>query len=250
MTSSSWASCLSDARHERVVAPAHALVAELLEVGEGRLARRHREAREAVVLELEVDLAARRQLARVGDALVPGRCASARPRRRVPGGSAASSSRALEGVLAVRPAQVGALLERLAVADADEHVLELAVRRAARSARRWSRPSAARPRRRGTRARRPASRRRAAGGAAARRRAGPPRSPRRARRRAKSRASPGRGGRALPVAGEQAPRELAVAAARQRHEALGVPGEQLVGEARRALRARQVRGAGQPAEAR
>ena len=54
----------------------------------------------------------------------------------------------------------------------------------------------------------------------------------------------------LPVAGEQPSRQLAVPAPRERHEALGVPGEQLVGEARHALRPRQVRGAGQTAEAR
>ena len=60
----------------------------------------------------------------------------------------------------------------------------------------------------------------------------------------------GRGGGPDPVAREEAPRELAVPAAGERHEAVGVPREQLVGEARHALRPRQVRGAREPAEAR
>ena len=46
---------LDHGRRQGVVALARALVAEPLEVGEGRLAARHREAREAVALEVEVD---------------------------------------------------------------------------------------------------------------------------------------------------------------------------------------------------
>ena len=51
------------------------------------------------------------------------------PSAPVAGGSAASVGQALEVVLAVRPAQMAALLERLAVADAHEHVLQLAIGR-------------------------------------------------------------------------------------------------------------------------
>ena len=53
---------LEHARRDGVVALAHAVVAEPLEVREGRLPAGHREAREAVALELQRDLAALRDL--------------------------------------------------------------------------------------------------------------------------------------------------------------------------------------------
>ncbi len=89
---------LHDRRRHGVVAPPDAPVAELGEVREGRLAGRHGEAREAVLLEAEVDPAGRRQLARVRDPLAPGgrrgrvgasrRPAAARPARRPTSGGA------------------------------------------------------------------------------------------------------------------------------------------------------------------
>ena len=117
---------LEHARVEGVVAPARALVAELREVGERRLARRHREAREAVALELELDLAARGQLDRVRDALEPGgpRPGSASSR---PGGSAASSSAPLSAYSALGRRRWALSSSDAAVADGHEHVLELPV---------------------------------------------------------------------------------------------------------------------------
>jgi hypothetical protein len=53
----------------------------------------------------------------------------------------------------------------------------------------------------------------------------------------------------FPVTGQQAPRYFSMPAARQRHQAVRVPGEQLMGEPWRALGAGQVRVAGEATQA-
>ena len=63
---------LEGARRDGVVAPAHAVVAQALEIGERRFAAGYREAREAVALELQRHPAARRHLPRTLDAVEPG----------------------------------------------------------------------------------------------------------------------------------------------------------------------------------
>ena len=105
---------LDHLRPQRDVAAAHALVAQRLEVGERRFLGRHREAREAVLLEVEVDRAARGQLACSSQPFRPRPCHLVRPARRSPV-AALQLVEALQVVLAVGPAQVAALLERLAV---------------------------------------------------------------------------------------------------------------------------------------
>ncbi len=118
---------LEHARRHGVVALPHAVMAELLEVREGRLPAGHREAREAVALELQGDLAASRELAGPCDALQP-RGAHERLRGRVTGRQRRQLRAALEGVLGVGPAQVGAVVQVTAVTDGHEHVLQLAIR--------------------------------------------------------------------------------------------------------------------------
>ncbi len=122
---------LEHARRERVVARAGALVAEPLQLAEGRLAAGHREAGEAVALELQLDRAAGCRAPGRAQPLRPGaRHARSRRHGRSPaqaGRQRAQLRRPLEVVLPVGPAQVGALVERQAVADADQHVLELAI---------------------------------------------------------------------------------------------------------------------------
>src|SRR5439155_14497165 len=63
---------VDDRRCQGVVPPADTGPAELREVAERRLALRHGEAREAVLLEAEVDRTGRRDLAGGGDPLGPG----------------------------------------------------------------------------------------------------------------------------------------------------------------------------------
>ena len=85
MTSELVGQLLQDRRGHRVVPGPGALVAELGEVGEGRLAGRDREAREAVALEAEVDRQARRELDRVRDPLAHAAAATDRPACSSPG---------------------------------------------------------------------------------------------------------------------------------------------------------------------
>ena len=117
---------VDDRRGQRVVALPGARPAQLREVRERRLALRHREAREAVLLEPEVDRARRRELAERRDPLRPGAGDVAAERRRRPAAARASSRRRLQVRLAVGPAQVAERLERPAVADRGQDVLELA----------------------------------------------------------------------------------------------------------------------------
>ncbi len=114
---------LDDGRGQRVIALPGAGLAQLDEIRERGLALRHREAREAVLLEAEIDRARRRQLDRRGDPLAP------RPRRlRVERRTERRQLVArLEVRLAVRPAQVGERLERPAVLDRGEDVVQLTV---------------------------------------------------------------------------------------------------------------------------
>ena len=101
-------------------------------MAEGRLAARHRETRKAVALEAQVDGAAGAELAGRAQPLRPGAYHArsrrlARPRLgwRQPGQLVGR----LEVVLPVRPTQVGALVERQAVADGDQHIGQLAILR-------------------------------------------------------------------------------------------------------------------------
>ena len=96
---------------------------------------RDREAREAVLLEAEIDRARRRDLDRRRDALAPG------PRPVAGSKPAAEAARQLLARLEVRlgvgPAQVGQRVERPAVLDRGQDVVELAVLGRSRSGRRW-----------------------------------------------------------------------------------------------------------------
>ncbi len=117
-----------DRRRHRVVAPTGTLMAELGEVRERGLAAGHREPREAICLELEIDPAGCGQLDGIGDPLDPGP-----GRSRVRGRPGAVTGRqrreliaGLEVRLPVGAAQVGQRPDRAAVADGGDHVLELA----------------------------------------------------------------------------------------------------------------------------
>ena len=125
-----------DRRRQRVVALPGAGPAQLREVRERRLARRHREAREPVLLEAEVDRARRRERRRAPRSPPP-----TPGRRRGRSDAVAGRQReqlrlGLEVRLAVGPAQVGERLERPAVADRGQDVLELAAFGRSRSGRR------------------------------------------------------------------------------------------------------------------
>ena len=80
------------------------------------------------MLEVEVDRAALCDLRRGTDRLRP-RLRHARPQRAALWWQPTELLKALEVVLAVRPAQVATLLERLAVANAHQHVLQLTIGR-------------------------------------------------------------------------------------------------------------------------
>ena len=116
---------VDDSRGQRVIAPLRAIPAQPRQVRERRLARRHREAREAVLLEPEIDPAGRGELDRP---LHPGRpCPrDVTPERAVAGRQGGHLGRRLQVRLAVRPAQVGQPVERPTVADGGQDVLELA----------------------------------------------------------------------------------------------------------------------------
>ena len=120
---------VDDGRGQRVVAPLCAVPAEAREIGERRLALGHREAREAVLLEAEIDPARRRELDR---AFHPGRPRSRDlpPERAVTRRQRGHLDRRLQVGLAVRTAQVGEPVERPAVADRGQDVVELAALRA------------------------------------------------------------------------------------------------------------------------
>ena len=112
-----------DGRGQRVVAPLGAGPAQLGEVRERGLAVRDREAREAVLLEPEIDRARRRDLDRVGDALPPG-LRRGRVEARPEGGQSLAG---LEVRLGVGSAQIRERIERPAVLDRGQHVVQLAV---------------------------------------------------------------------------------------------------------------------------
>ena len=247
MTSSSCASCFTHRRRQRVVARRGRRRGTARRGTERRLAAGHREAREAVALEAEVDRARARQLDRRSRCPPP-------TRARIADRSGARRQReqlvaGLEVVLAVGPRRWAQLLERrpwriptstswssrssgmrvVHVVGDDDRQPEL--------------------RRRGARSRRRASRRRAAGGAASSTKkpapaAEPPAAPEPNQRGVALRHRP----RALAIAGQQPPRDLAVAAARERDEALGVRGEQRMGEPGHGLGAREVGPADEPRE--
>ncbi len=120
---------LHDRWRHGVIAPPDAAVAELGEVREGRLAGRHREAGEAVLLEGEVDPAGGRQLPRVRDPCAPGG-RRGRIGVGVPGRQSGELGPRLQVVLAARRPELGERLDGAAVADGREHVVELTVLRA------------------------------------------------------------------------------------------------------------------------
>ena len=249
MTSSSWASRLTTGRRERVVAAARARPAQLRQVRERRLAVGHREAREAVLLEPEIDRARRRQLGGGGDPLRPGpsgRRVGGRERARA--GRHAASSVARLQVATRRRAGAGRRACR-ATGRAGSRSGRRPARdpRAGRSGRRW------RPR--------PAARARAARAADSitsqsssgsrwcdsstkkplvAGRIAPPEQRRVARR---DRPCPG------AIADPQPACQLPVTTARQRDQALRVLGQERLAEAGHALGAGQVRPRHEPAQA-
>ncbi len=114
------------ARSERVVPSPHSLATERLEVAERRLALRDLERGEPVLLEPEVDPAGVSELRRSPHPLRPGP-PDPGIRVRVIRRQREQSACRLQVELAVRAAQVCALVERQAVADRHHHVLQLAV---------------------------------------------------------------------------------------------------------------------------
>ena len=116
---------VDDGRGERVVAATGTLPAQLRQVRERRLVPRHREAGEAVLLEAEVDPAGRREIGGAGDPRRPGTrdVAAERP---VAGRESHELVAALQVGLAVGPPQVRQRVQRPAVADRGQDVLEFA----------------------------------------------------------------------------------------------------------------------------
>ena len=114
---------IDDGRGQRVIALAGTGVAQPDEIAERRLPVRHREAREAVLLEAEVDRARRRQRHRGRDPLAPG---SGRRlvQRHSPGEQLLP---ACQVRLAIGPAQVAERIQRPAMADRGQDIVELAV---------------------------------------------------------------------------------------------------------------------------
>ncbi len=237
-----------DARRHRVVAALRPLPAQRRQVAERRLSLGHVEAREAVALEHEVHLAARGDLRRGRDPRPP------RPRQhgvRVRGRWLARRQReqrrgVLEVRLAVRPAEVEQLGQRAAVPDRGQDVLELAplgpvvvdvvgddhgqpellgqARRLRDEPVVVGEQVVRELEHEAARGRRVAPSEQA--GVALRHRP-----------------------RAFPVARPQPPRQLALPAARQRDQPLGVLGQQRLGELRHRLRPREVGPRHHPAQA-
>ena len=125
---------LHDRRRDGVIAAAGAHVAQLLEVRKGRVALRDLEAGKAIAFEPEVDRAAGGQLAGITDSFSPGGgCSRACPRNKQPrgctSGSASGRRHQLVGRfqirLAVRAPQIAQLAQRAAVADRRQDVVHL-----------------------------------------------------------------------------------------------------------------------------
>ena len=217
--------------------------AQLRQVRERGLPARHREAREAVLLEAEIDRARRGQLDRGRQSRRPGsprrRCRVGRPQ---PGQLRAR----LEVRLPVRPAQVAERVERPAVPDGGQDVRQLAVLGASvvdvvgdddREAERLGQRRRFRhePVVVGQQMVRQLDEEAAGGRSVA-----PPE-----QRRVAFRDGPRPG----PVARPQATDQLAVPAARQRDEPVGVLGQQRLAEARDGLGPGHVRVRHEPAQA-
>ena len=156
---------LDDGRGQRVIALPGAGVAQPDEVRERRLPVRHREAREAVLLEAEIDRARRRELDRGRDPLRPGAPPSAPPRR--PAASPPSPRRA-SGTTRHRGGAGRPASRASGRGGSRSGHRPARGPRAGRSGRRWSRRPAGRARPRAPPTRPRASRRRRAGGARAR----------------------------------------------------------------------------------
>ena len=232
------------ARRDGVVPHPRALLAAFRQVAERRLALGQCKAGEPVLLEPQVDRAARAEFAGGSQAFGP-RPAHCRIGLGLGRREGRQLGRRLQVVLGVRPAQVGALIERAAVADGDEHVRQFmivppgvvdVVRDDDRQAQLGSEP--------GRLGNEPVVVRQQVvlefqedAGAEAR------------DRRVGRRMVSGGGGRARAIAGQQPPRDLRMAAARQRDEPVGVKLQERVRVARHALRAGQVCRAHQPAQA-
>ena len=232
------------ARRDGVVLRPRALLAAPRQVAEWRLTLRHCEAGEPVLLEPQVDRAARAEFLGGPQALGP-RPAHCRIGLGFGRREGRQLGRRLQVVLGVRPAQVGALVERAAVADGDEHVRQFMVvpprvvdivRDDDRQAQLGGEPGRLGDEPVVIRQQVVLEFQEDAGAEARDRRVG---------RRMVS----GGGGRARAIAGQQPPRDLRMAAARQRDEPVGVALQERVRVARHALRAGQVRRAHEPAQA-
>ena len=224
-----------DGRGQRVIALPGAGLAQLDEVGERRLALRHREPRKAVLLEPEVDRTGCRQLPGIGDALLPdgsdGRILARRQRRDL--------RLRLQVRLAIGTPQVRQLAERPPVADGRQHVLEFTALRpgivdvvrhhdrqpefAGEARRLRHQPVVVRQE------------------VVRQLEIEPARKP----------ARECRGGRpgTLAIPDQEPPGDLAISTARQRNESLDVLGKQLVAEARNGLGPGEVRSRDEPAQA-
>ncbi len=229
---------VDDRRGQRVVALSSTGPAQLREVRERRLALRDGEAREAVLLEPEVDRARRGNLAGRGNALRPGAGhAGGRidGRGRRQGGEVRGR---LQIRLRIGPTKGAKRLERPAVEDPGEDVMELAV--LGSGVVDVVRDDHRQPKLVGEAhvlgdepvvvGEEVVGELDVEGPVAAR-------------------MAPGGDLRPLAVAHQEAPRDLARAAARERDEALGVLLEQRLGEPRHALGPVEIRAGDEPAEA-
>ncbi len=252
-----------------MISAAGALVAQLLEIRKRRVALWNWEARKPVALEAKVNGAAGGQLARVADSLHPGRRGSG-VGTRIPRGRAACGRQChqltgpLQERLSVRAPEVAQLVERSAVADRRQDVVELpalgvgvmdVVRDHDRQAHLFGEE-------RGLRhepvvvgeqmmlqLEEEAGRGRGIAVAVAAVGSGGPR-PGAGRSTAEEPRIPFRGGvRPGPIPDPQPPGDLALAATGKRHQPVRVPGQQLLAEARHGFRAGEVRPTHQAAEA-
>ncbi len=235
---------------QRVIAPPRAVPAQRGEVRERRLAVGDGKARKAVLLEAEVDRARRGELAGGGNALGPGAGHAGAGSDRLDRGAGGNRAnrgawreccqlgRGLQVRLRIRASQRPQCLERPAVEDPGEDVVELAI--LGSGVVDVVRDDHRQPELVGegdVLGDEPVVVGKEVMGELD------------VERPVAPRVSPGGGARPLAVAHQEASRDLARAAAREGHEALGVLLEQRLGEPRHALGPVEIRAGDEPAEA-
>ena len=235
-----------DGRRDGPVATGQARLAEARQLLQRRRAVGHLEAGEAVALEAQVHLAARRQLMGQLDARPPGppdRVARTLLARRQGG----HLGRPAQGVDRPVTPQVGARLQRQAVPDGHQHVLQLVVLRARVVHVVGDDEGQAG---RGRQVHGQGHQQVVVGPQVVLGLQEEPAAPAEAGHgRVERRVPPGHLEGARPIARQQPPRDLRVAAPGERHQPLRVAGQQRLVEAGHALRAGQVRRARQAAQA-